>query len=194
MPFEAFCLDAKVLNVEEDESRLPIRWLAGAQVALRLGQATQRERRDLIRLWAKQAADDSNPDAQGVWQAIAVPRITVRDLTSAAETLLAMANECHAGGAVHLAYCLALNTRLALLDHGPVHVRAKATRKQAELLNTLGFVIEAGDTYSEARDDAVRAGDRVAEAEISATLMHLLPRIAETWASEKAEAERQRVR
>lgn len=160
-PFEAFARDAVALNVEEDESRLPIRWLAAAQVASRLADARGAERKQLLATWVKQQAADG-PD--GVWSALAVPGIPVRDLASAAAALCRIAEDMERGGALNLAYSTVTNMRIAMLERGPAGARGAAAWQQARVLRQMGLLEEAQDTYECAQEDAIRAGDAELEA------------------------------
>ena len=171
MPLEAFRRDAEALNVEEDESRLPIRWLAAAQLAHRLADATDAERKQLVNTWVTQtrAAEDSD----GVFTALAMPGIVVRDLASAGETLVAIATQARTGGALYLAYCIATNTRLALTARGPAGVRARATIQQAETLRAMGLAEQTRQTFEAALEDAIRAGDEPLAKSVSDVLASL---------------------
>jgi tetratricopeptide (TPR) repeat protein len=160
-PFEAFARDAVALNVEEDESRLPIRWLAAAQVASRLADARGAERKQLLATWVRQQAADG-PD--GVWSALAVPGIPVRDLPSASAALCRLAEDMERGGALNLAYATVTNMRIAMLERGPAGARGAAAWQQARILRQMGLLEEAQDTYECAQEDAVRAGDKELEA------------------------------
>lgn len=160
-PFEAFARDAVALNVEEDESRLPIRWLAAAQVASRLADARGAQRKQLLATWVRQQAEDG-PD--GVWSALAVPGIPVRDLASASAALCRIAEDMERGGALNLAYATVTNMRIAMLERGPAGARGAAAWQQARVLRQMGLLEEAQDTYECAQEDAVRAGDKELEA------------------------------
>jgi tetratricopeptide (TPR) repeat protein len=160
-PFEAFARDATVLNVEEDESRLPVKWLAAAQIAARLADARPQERKSLLRTWVRQQAEDG---ADGVWSALAVPGIPVRDLASASAALCSIAADMERGGALNLAYSTVTHMRISMLEHGPAGARGAATFQQARVLREMGLLEEASDTYEEAREDAARAEDRELEA------------------------------
>lgn len=160
-PFEAFARDAVALNVEEDESRLPIRWLAAAQVASRLADARGSQRKQLLATWVRQQAEDG-PD--GVWSALAVPGIPVRDLASASGALCRIAEDMERGGALNLAYSTVTNMRIAMLERGPAGARGAAAWQQARILRQMGLLEEAQDTYECAQEDAVRAGDKELEA------------------------------
>lgn len=155
-PFEAFARDAAALNVEEDESRLPIRWLAAAQVATRIADSRPQERRSLLRVWVRQQAEDG---ADGVWSALRVPGIPVHDLGSASDALCTIAADMERGGAFNLAYSTVTHMRIAMMARGPVRSRANATLQQARVLRQMGLLEEASDTYEAAMEDAVRAGD-----------------------------------
>ncbi|HEY5550930.1 MAG TPA: tetratricopeptide repeat protein [Opitutaceae bacterium] len=159
-PFEAFARDAVALNVEEDESRLPIRWLAAAQVASRLADARGSERKQLLATWVRQQAADG---ADGVWSALAVPGIPVRDLPSASAALCKLAEDMERGGALNLAYATVTNMRIAMLERGPAGARGAAALQQARVLRQMGLLEEAQDTYECAQEDAVRAGDKELE-------------------------------
>lgn len=162
LPFEAFARDAAALNVEEDESRIPVRWLAAAQVAFNLSNARPNERAAFIRTWS---AKSQLPDKDGeVWHALTVPGIAVRDLSTAAATLCAIGDIAEEGGALNLAYSIVTNVRIALLEGGPAAVRDAAAIRQARVLGKMGMSDEMLDTYEAARDDAVRGGDRELEA------------------------------
>lgn len=165
--FLAFALDVRDLNAEEDESRVPIRWLGAAQVATRLGEAAPRKRKEMIATWVRQAADDG-PD--GVWTALSVPGLVVRDAESACLTLVAFARQAREGGALYLAYCIAMNTRLAMLHTGPAHARARATFEQALVLRERGEMDRAEDTFEAALEDAIRGGDAEIEAAAGSAL------------------------
>lgn len=160
-PFEAFARDAVALNVEEDDSRLPVRWLAAAQVASRIADARPQERKALLRTWVRQQEQDG---ADGVWTSLTVPGIPVTDLASASTALCHIAADMERGGALNLAYATVTNMRLALMDRGPVGPRASATIQQARVLREMGLLEEAQDTYEAAREDAVRAKDTELEA------------------------------
>jgi tetratricopeptide (TPR) repeat protein len=160
-PFEAFAHDAAALNVDEDDSRLPVKWLAAAQVAARLADSRPQERKSLLRIWVRQQVEDG---ADGVWSALAVPGIPVRDLASASAALCSIAADMERGGALNLAYSTVTHMRLAMLERGPAGARAIATLQQARVLRQMGLLEEASDTYEEAREDAVRAGDTELEA------------------------------
>lgn len=160
-PFEAFARDAAALNVEEDESRLPIRWLAAAQVATRLADSRPQERKSLLRIWVRQQAEDG---ADGVWSALRVPGIPVHDLGSASDALCSIAADMERGGALNLAYSTVTHMRIAMMARGPVRPRAAATLQQARVLRQMGLLEEASDTYEAAQEDAVRAGDSELEA------------------------------
>jgi tetratricopeptide (TPR) repeat protein len=160
-PFEAFARDAVALNVEEDESRLPIRWLAAAQVASRLADARGAERKQLLATWVRQQAEDG-PD--GVWSALAVPGVPVRDLASASVALCRIAEDMERGGALNLAYSTVTNMRISMLERGPAGARGAAAWQQARILRQMGLLEEAQDTYECAQEDAVRAGDSELEA------------------------------
>lgn len=172
MPFEAFCLDARFLNVEEDESRLPIRWLAAAQVAARLGQATRAERKQVLKVWIDQTAAAAR-DEHGVWTALTVPGIEIRNLGTAGAALIAIGSDALAAGGKYLACCIATNTRLALMEAGPVERRVYATLLQADSFRAIGKLDEARMTYEAALDDAVRARDAEAEKTVRARLQEL---------------------
>ena len=160
-PFEAFARDAAALNVEEDESRLPVRWLAAAQVATRLADSRPQDRKSLLRIWVLQQAADG---ADGVWSALAVPGIPVRDLASAAAALCSIAADMERGAALNLAYSTVTHTRIALMERGPAGARGLATFQQARVLREMGLLEEASDTYQAAREDAIRAKDAELEA------------------------------
>ena len=160
-PFEAFARDATALNVEEDESRLPIRWLAAAQVAARLADSRASERKSLLRIWVKQQENDG---ADGVWSALAVPGIPVRDHASASAALCHIAADMERGGALNLAYSTVTHMRISMLERGPAGARGAATLQQARVLRQMGLLEEAEDTYGEAREDGVRSGDKELEA------------------------------
>ncbi len=160
-PFEAFARDATVLKVEEDEARLPVKWLAAAQVAARLADARPQERKSLLRIWVRQQAEDGD---DGVWSALAVPGIPVRDIASASAALCAIAADMERGGAFNLAYSTVTHMRIAMLERGPAGARGAATLQQARVLREMGLLEEAADTYQEAREDAVRAQDGELEA------------------------------
>jgi tetratricopeptide (TPR) repeat protein len=155
-PFQAFARDATVLNVEEDESRLPVKWLAAAQVASRIADSRQSERKALLKLWSEQQQQDGE---DGVWSALAVPGIPVRDLASAAAALCHIAADMERGGALNLAYSTVTNMRIAMLERGPAGARGQATFQQARVLRQMGLLEEAEDTFTEAREDALRAND-----------------------------------
>lgn len=161
-PFEAFARDAVALNVEEDESRLPIRWLAAAQVASRLADSRARERQTLLKTWAMHQ-DDAEADSAGVWTVLSVPGIRITDLESAAATLCHIAVDMERGGAMNLAYSTVTHLRIAMLDRGPVGARGAATLQQARVLRQMGLLEEAADTYEAAQEDALRANDRELE-------------------------------
>jgi tetratricopeptide (TPR) repeat protein len=160
-PFEAFARDAIALNVEEDESRLPVRWLAAAQVATRLADARAPERKSLLKIWVRQQAEDG---VDGVWSALTVPGIPVRDLPSASSALCAIAADMERGGAFNLAYSTVTHMRIALMDRGPAAARSAATLQQARVLRQMGLLEEAQDTFEAAMEDAVRSRDNVLEA------------------------------
>jgi tetratricopeptide (TPR) repeat protein len=155
-PFEAFARDAAALNVEEDESRLPVRWLAAAQVATRLADARPSERKSLLRIWVRQQAEDG---VDGVWSALTVPGIPVTDLPSASAALCSIAADMERGGAFNLAYSTVTHMRIALMDRGPAGARAAATLQQARVLRQMGLLEEAQDTYEAGMEDAIRAKD-----------------------------------
>ncbi|HYV96548.1 MAG TPA: hypothetical protein VE967_03740 [Gemmatimonadaceae bacterium] len=159
-PFEAFARDAEALRVEEDETRLPVKWLAAAQVAARIADSRPDERKALLRVWVKQQSDDG---ADGVWSALAVPGIPVHDLASASEALCHIAADMERGGAFNLAYSTVTHMRLSMLDRGPARARGYATLQQARVLRQMALLEEAQDTYEEAREDAIRAHDRELE-------------------------------
>ena len=155
-PFEAFARDATALNVDEDESRLPIRWLAAAQVATRLADARPSERKSLLKVWTKQQ-DAEGQD--GVWSALSVPGIHVHDMPTAAAAMCAIASDMERGGAFNLAYSTVTHMRIALMDRGPASARGLCTVHQARVLRQMGLLEEAQDTYEAAMEDAVRAND-----------------------------------
>src|SRR5688572_10648151 len=149
-PFEAFARDATALNVEEDESRLPIRWLAAAQVATRLADARPSERKSLLRVWTKQQDAEG---ADGVWSALSVPGIHVHDMPTAAAAMCAIASDMERGGALNLAYSTVTHMRIGLMDRGPASARALCTLQQARVLRQMGLLEEAQDTYEAARSE-----------------------------------------
>ena len=155
-PFEAFARDATALNVDEDESRLPIRWLAAAQVATRLADARPSERKSLLKVWTKQQ-DAEGQD--GVWSALSVPGIHVHDMPTAAAAMCAIASDMERGGALNLAYSTVTHMRIALMDRGPASARGRCTVQQARVLRQMGLLEEAQDTYEAALEDGVRAKD-----------------------------------
>jgi tetratricopeptide (TPR) repeat protein len=159
-PFEAFARDATALNVDEDESRLPIRWLAAAQVATRLADARPSERKSLLKVWTKQQ-DAEGED--GVWSALSVPGIHVHDMATAAVSLCALGTEMEDGGALNLAYSTVTHMRIALMDRGPAGARALCTLQQARVLRRMGLLEEAQDTYEATIEDAVRGNAREIE-------------------------------
>jgi tetratricopeptide (TPR) repeat protein len=159
-PFEAFARDAVALKVDEDETRLPVKWLAAAQIAARLADSRPAERKALLGTWIRQQAEDG---ADGIWSVLAVPGIPVQDLPSASAALCHMAADMERGGALNLAYSTVTHMRISMLERGPAAARGAATLQQARILRQMGLLEEASDTFEEAREDAVRASDRVLE-------------------------------
>lgn len=160
-PFEAFARDAVALKVDKDETRLPVKWLAAAQIASRLADSRPAERKALLGTWIRQQAEDG---ADGIWSVLAVPGMPVKDLASASSALCHMAADMERGGALNLAYSTVTHMRISMLERGPAAERGAATLQQARILRQMGLLEEASDTYQEAREDAVRAPDRVLEA------------------------------
>ena len=160
-PFEAFARDAVALKVDEDETRLPVKWLAAAQIAARLADSRPAERKALMSTWVRQQHEDG---ADGIWSALAVPGLPVQDLPSASTALCHIAADMERGGALNLAYSTVTHMRISMLERGPAGARGAATLQQARILRQMGLLEEASDTYQEAREDAVRAPDQVLEA------------------------------
>ncbi len=160
-PFDSFSHDAEILTTLGEDSPLPMRWLAAAQVAARLADSRPKERAALLRTWLQhQAADEAEA---GVWSALVVPGISVRDVPSAVTALCAIGAEMERAGALHMAYATVTNSRIAVLN-GPVVSRGYAAVQQARILRQLGYHEEAGETYAMAREDAAMAGDQELEA------------------------------
>ncbi len=160
-PFEAFARDAVALKVDEDETRLPVKWLAAAQIAARLADSRPAERKALMSTWVRQQHEDG---ADGIWSALAVPGLPVQDLPSASAALCHIAADMERGGALNLAYSTVTHMRISMLERGPAGARGAATFQQARILRQMGLLDEASDTYQEAREDAVRAPDANLEA------------------------------
>jgi hypothetical protein len=160
-PFEAFARDAVALKVEEDETRLPVKWLAAAQIAARLADSRPAERKALLRTWIRQQIEDG---ADGIWSVLAVPGVPVQDLPSASTALCHIAADMERGGALNLAYSTVTHMRISMLERGPAGARGAATLQQARILRQMGLLDEASDTYQEAREDAVRSQDFILEA------------------------------
>jgi tetratricopeptide (TPR) repeat protein len=154
-PFAAFSQDADVLAALGDNSPLPMRWLAAAQVASRLADASAKERDQLLKTWTEQQGDAG---ADGVWSALNVPGIPVVDIESAVRALCAIGAEMERVGALNLAYTTVTHSRIAVL-RGPAAVRGLAAVQQARVLRQMGYQEEASDTYEEARLDGIRAKD-----------------------------------
>ncbi len=154
-PFAAFSQDADVLAALGDSSLLPMRWLAAAQVAARLADARPNDRAELLRTWSEQQHDEGS---DGVWSALNVPGIPVRDIKSAVRALCAIGEEMERVGALNLAYTTVTHARIAVIK-GPADVRGLAAVQQARVLRQLGYHEEASDTYEAARLDGKKAND-----------------------------------
>src|SRR6185436_10138013 len=123
-PFEAFARDAVAIKVDEDETRLPVKWLAAAQIAARLADSRPAERKALLGTWIRQQAEDGD---DGIWSVLAVPGIPVQDLSSASAALCHMAADMERGGALNLAYSTVTHMRISMLERGPAAARGAAT-------------------------------------------------------------------
>jgi hypothetical protein len=113
IPFEAFSNDVNALTALGKTSELPTRWLTVVTIAFSFSEARPKARAQHALDWIENAAQDG-PDS--VFQRLGGACKTVSDFPSLMRALASFMDEMLEHGAVHLAYALATNLRLATFD------------------------------------------------------------------------------